>query len=121
MQHEICSQHVYENEQMDKFEQMYIDQDWNQIQHIRDSWQPKKGEAKFEPRDNEYYSYSGTIEEHFTRVEVIPNSEDCEINFDEIISLQQKINKSKTQMEEKIYQATLDELSKKLKQVEKKY
>ena len=118
MRHEICPDHDYENLQMEKYQKLYDKEDWGEIQRVRDLWY-SRGKGGMEERDNEFYEWSHTIEENFKRKEVIPNTDENPVDFDEIMSLYQKIDKSKTQIEEQMYEARIKELKKALKPIVK--
>jgi DNA-binding CsgD family transcriptional regulator len=104
---------------MDKYQKWYDEGNWTEIQRVRDVgyWHSK---SSSEERDHEFYDWSQTIEENFKRKEVIPGDEDTEIDWEEIMSLQKRINVSSTQMEEKMYQARLDQCNKQLRSITKK-
>jgi hypothetical protein len=101
-----CEKHNYENVQMEKHQKLYDESNWAEIQRIRDAWVPKSGK---ELRDREYYDWSQTIEENFSRKEIMPNTDEVDIDWEEVMSLQKKMNNARTQMEEKMYKSDIED------------
>jgi DNA-directed RNA polymerase specialized sigma subunit len=108
-----CPKHAYENRIMAESKKLYDDKNWSEIQRQKDAAY-YKGKKGAELRDNEYYDWSQTIEENYSRKEIIPNTDEVDIDWEEIISLQKRMGSSQTQMEEKMYKARIEEQRMKL-------